>query len=465
MNKFYIYILFIIFGLCIYLYINKKDTFNIGGQNIQNLYTSIIMMLSSCAINTNEIIDMSKPLNIRFIDKHIYLINNPTIEINIRNLSNTFKDYNIFDYNNDDTNLDNNTSNLYNSQSRSIFNVLTFEYIQHIVNERFMLNDYLNDFEDIYNILNNQDIKNGLKLLLESRGDNVTYDKIYNNAQSIYIDFSERIDLAHYRYGYHQDASIDRHLSHFLGDNKTNQLDNVKYYFELFIIPKNNFNKIVKTLDNGYTIEEYKDDNNIAYCYNWDQRTTTNFTDGFTSRDSTHPNTLKPIDDIDLETINEERMNYDGERMNEFIRSTFGGDPLGFLNEMLTNNNLIKDYTTEEEYIEIQNNYNVVLFDNTKVFHNVPSNYIGSFPRGKYKDNNNDITDTINLNNAENYYELMMNDKYYYKDSDNQLDVLNLLKCRKIYILQIIIPCNNCPGSNCNGPYRKKLDSNFECRK
>jgi hypothetical protein len=32
MNKFYIYILFIIFGLCIYLYINKKDTFNVGGQ-------------------------------------------------------------------------------------------------------------------------------------------------------------------------------------------------------------------------------------------------------------------------------------------------------------------------------------------------------------------------------------------------------------------------------------------------
>jgi hypothetical protein len=32
MNKLYIYILFIILGLCIYLYINKKDTFNIGGQ-------------------------------------------------------------------------------------------------------------------------------------------------------------------------------------------------------------------------------------------------------------------------------------------------------------------------------------------------------------------------------------------------------------------------------------------------
>ena len=32
MNKLYIYILFIILGLCIYLYINKKEKFNIGGQ-------------------------------------------------------------------------------------------------------------------------------------------------------------------------------------------------------------------------------------------------------------------------------------------------------------------------------------------------------------------------------------------------------------------------------------------------
>ena len=37
MNKLYIYVLFIIFGLCIYLYINKKDTFNIGGQSLSDI--------------------------------------------------------------------------------------------------------------------------------------------------------------------------------------------------------------------------------------------------------------------------------------------------------------------------------------------------------------------------------------------------------------------------------------------
>ena len=40
MNKILIYVLFIIFGLCIYLYLNKKDKFNISGQNIPSFMCS-----------------------------------------------------------------------------------------------------------------------------------------------------------------------------------------------------------------------------------------------------------------------------------------------------------------------------------------------------------------------------------------------------------------------------------------
>mgnify|MGYP003975539521 CR=1 FL=1 len=96
MNKLYIYILFIILGLCIYLYINKKEKFNIGGQpnqielicksNSDDIMSQLLSWIDRLVyketiipcydIPCNELPNYNISFRFQYWNKHIMLIEN-----------------------------------------------------------------------------------------------------------------------------------------------------------------------------------------------------------------------------------------------------------------------------------------------------------------------------------------------------------------------------------------------------
>lgn len=253
MNKFYIYILFIIFGLCIYLYINKKDTFNIGGRNqielicnynSDNIMSQLLTWIDGLVYketiipcydtHCNELSNYNDLFRRKYSDKNVMLIENDIYTV-INPILNS--DYIDITDNNDYKYL--NYSRTFNFKELDITNEID-SMIKDIL-------DYFNNKEIIKEILKNQQVYNNIftsdclstsKIYIDIEdmtkyfGLNIQYNeqmpKFSRNCNKYLQKFNFIRPRGDYEYNnWHQDVSFES-----LGD-----AESYPYYFNCLITP------------------------------------------------------------------------------------------------------------------------------------------------------------------------------------------------------------------------------------
>lgn len=286
MNKLYIYVLFIIFGLCIYLYINKKDTFNIGGQSLSDIICtdsdSNIMNQAYVWINNlvykettipcyntdcNTLHNYQDTYRKKYIEKNIMLIENDIFEVinplihsydmTIKNNINDFKNI-IYDRTFNFKDLGDSEIDIY------IKNILKYFDAKDII--KLILNDI-----DVYNNIFTNNCLDSSRIYLhvedrttyissDSRFTDQRFSDIFSQKCNNYLKFMNfKMDNNTYNY-WHQDESYKDLV----------EPESYRYYFNCLIAPPN----LRGPLD------KYFHQNDCLYM---DTQVTTNLSDSITN--------------------------------------------------------------------------------------------------------------------------------------------------------------------------------------